>query len=45
MWIRMKFSSSVVESQIKSETEKKKSRNSSLRILFRNKDKKIIKNK
>lgn len=23
MWIRMKFSSSVVESQIKSETEKK----------------------
>ena len=41
MWIKMKFSSSVVGGQIKSETEKKKSRNSSLTILFRNKDKQL----
>ena len=42
MWIRMKFSSSVVGGQIKSETEKKKKpRNSSLRILFRNKNKQL----
>ena len=42
MWIRMKFSSSVVGGQIKSETEKKKkTRNSSLRILFRNKNKQL----
>ena len=42
MWIRMKFSSSVVGGQIKYETEKKKkTRNSSLRILFRNKNKQL----
>lgn len=41
MWIRIKFSSYIVGSQIKSKTDPKTSRNSNLRILFRNKDKQL----